>query len=159
MKNLTYVFIFLTAFISSCKENEQPQFATVDMMAFITVLDEEENNLLDPKQEGFYSSKDIKIFYERNGKLVEFYESNLDMPRNFRIDPPEFERDYIMALVLDSEKTIIQWNEAEADTIQSEIYDNGKSILVLKVFHQGKLKWDGATATTGRGFTIVKQRQ
>ncbi|MFT4857842.1 MAG: hypothetical protein ACI942_003236, partial [Planctomycetota bacterium] len=49
MKNLTYVFIFLTALISSCKENEHPQFATVDMMAFITVLDEEGNNLLDPK--------------------------------------------------------------------------------------------------------------
>lgn len=160
MKNLLSVIsIFLVLFISSCSQEGQPQFATVDMMAFITVLDEQGNNLLDPKQEGFYSSKDIKIFYERNGKLVEFYESNLDMPRNFRIDPPEFDRDYIMAIVLNSKKTVIQWNEMESDTIQAEIYDNGASIIVRKVYHNGELKWNGETAKTGRGFTIIKQRQ
>ena len=79
-------------------------FFNVDMMAFITVVDRQGNNLLDPNQEGAYDPKEIKIFYERNGNMEEFYEGHLDMPRNFRIDPPEFERDYIMALVLDSEK-------------------------------------------------------
>jgi len=146
-------------FISSCSQEGQPQFATVDMMAFITVVDEQGNNLLDPNQEGAFDPKDIKIFYERNGKMEEFYESHLDMRRNFRIDPPEFDRDYIMALVLNSKKTVIQWNEMEADTIQAEISDNGASIIVRKVYHNGELKWNGETAKTGRGFTIIKQRQ
>jgi hypothetical protein len=129
------------------------------MVAFFTALDEQGKNLLDPKKEGFYSFKNIKIFCERNGKLVELYESNLDMPRNFRIHPPEFDRDYIMALVLNSKKTVIQWNEMEADTIQAEIHDNGASIIVRKVYHNGELKWNGETAKTGRKFTINKQRQ
>jgi len=159
MKNLISIFSILFLLIaSSCNENEQPQFFNVDMMAFITVVDRQGNNLLDPNQEGAYDPKEIKIFYERNGNMEEFYEGHLDMPRNFRIDPPEFERDYIMALVLDSEKTIIQWNEAEADTIQAEIHDDGAIVIVRKVYYLGELKWDAETATKGRGFTIIKER-
>jgi hypothetical protein len=56
----------------SCDENQEPQFATVDLMAFITILDEQGNNLLDPNQEGAYDPKDIKIFYERDGKWWNF---------------------------------------------------------------------------------------
>lgn len=156
MKTLSYSLILIALMSFSCNENEQPQFATVDMMAFITVLDEQGNNLLDPSQEGSFKAKDIKIFYERDGKITEFFEGHLDMPRNFRIDPPEFDREYIMALVLDSKKTVIQWNETESDTIQAEIYDDGASIIVLKVYHQGELKWNGETAMKGRGFTIIK---
>jgi hypothetical protein len=160
MKNLfSIVSILLVLLISSCKENEQPQFFTVDMMAFITVVDKQGNNLLDPNQEGAYDPRDIKIFYERDGNMEEFYEARLDMPRNFRIDPPEFDRDYIMALVLDSEKTVIQRNETEADTIQAEIHDNASSVIVQKVYYMGELKWDGETATRGRGFAIIKERQ
>ncbi|MBN3582649.1 hypothetical protein JYB64_09670 [Algoriphagus aestuarii] len=160
MKNLiSIVSIFLLLIVNSCKENEQPTFFTVDMMAFITVLDKQGNNLLDPNQEGAYDFRDIKIYYKRNGIMEEFYEAHLDMPRNFRIDPPEFERDYIMALVLDSEKTVIQWNKTEADTIQAEIQDDASSVIVQKVYFMGELKWDGETATKGRGFTIIKERQ
>lgn len=148
--------IVLAVLVCSCNEKEEPHFGTIDRMTFITVLDQQGNNLLNPSNEGSYKSKDIKIFFDRNGRLEEFYQGNLDMPRNFRIDPPEFERDYIMALVLDSEKTVIQWNESEADTLQAEIFDDGRSLIVLKVYHQGELKWDGATSKTGRGFTIIK---
>jgi hypothetical protein len=126
------------------------------MMTFINVVDRQGNNLLNPSIEGSYNSKDIKIFYEINGEMTEFFEANLDMPRNFRIDPPEFERDYIMALVVGAEKTVIQWNETEADTLQAEIFDDGRSLIVLKVYHQGELKWDCATSKTGRGLTILK---
>jgi len=160
MKNLISIFsIFLLLMNGSCKENEQPQFATVDMMAFITILDEQGNNLLDPNQEGAYDPKDIKIFYERDGKMVEFYEGYLTMPRNFRIDPPEFGSDYLLALVLDSEKTIIKWNENESDTILAEFLNNEiQSLIVTKVYYQGQLMHELPT-TKRRGFTIVKQRQ
>ncbi len=148
--------ILLLIIVSSCEEDKEPLFGIIDRMAYITVLDQQGNNLLNPSNEGSYKSKDIKIFYEINGEMKEFFEGHLDMPRNFRIDSPNSENDYIMALVIDSKKTIIQWNESEADTIQAEIFDDGRSLIVLKVFHQGELKWDGATSKTGRGFTIVK---
>jgi hypothetical protein len=160
MKNLIGVFsIFLVLLISSCSQEEQPQFATVDLMAFITVLDEQGNNLLDPNQEGAYDPKDIKIFYERNGKLEEFYQGHLDMPRNFRIDPPEFGSDYLLALVLESEKTIIKWNETESDTILAEFLNKEiQSLTVTKVYYQRQLMHELPT-TKRREFTIIKQRQ
>ncbi|MFL0685256.1 MAG: hypothetical protein ACJLTB_18900 [Algoriphagus aquaeductus] len=158
MKNLSpIILLMILALVNiSCKEDEQPNFAVVDMVAFITVLDQQGNNLLNPSREGSFKAKDIKIFYERNGKMEEFFEANLDMPRNFRIDPPEFGSDYLMALVLDAEKTVIQWNKTEADTLKAEIYDDGRSILVRKVFFQGELKHDVNKALTRREFTIVK---
>jgi hypothetical protein len=157
MKTLIRIIpILLLINLSSCEERGEPLFGTIDMMTFITVVDRQGNNLLNPSNVGSYKPKDIKIFYEINGEMIEFFEGNLDMPRNFRIDPPEFESDYIMALVVGAEKTVIQWNETETDTLQAEIFDDGRSLIVLKVYHQGELKWDGATSKTGRGLTIIK---
>lgn len=158
MKNLIYYFpLVFVLLIISCSKEDQPQFATVSQMTFITLLDKQGNNLLNPSQEGYYDPQNIKIFYERNGRLEEFYQDHLDMPRNFRIDPPEFERDYIMALVLDSKKTVIRWNDNESDTIRAEFMDGGiPNAIVTKVYFNGELKWDGFTSMTGRGFTIIK---
>lgn len=158
MKNLIYaltmVFVLMT---SSCSKDEVPGSAVVfDMMVFITILDSQGNNLLDPNQEGYFDPRHIKIFYDRNGKLEEFFEGHLDMPRNFRIDPPEFGRDYGMDLVLDSEKTLIQWNEHESDTIHAEIFKtDAPHIRVTKVYFNGELKWD-IEDLTGREITIIK---
>ncbi|MGM0944944.1 MAG: hypothetical protein ACQEW9_07145 [Bacteroidota bacterium] len=159
MKSFINICLFILLFTLSCNEKEEPLFLTFDRMTFITVLDIQGKNLLDPKHEKHYKLEDIKIFYDRNGNLEEFYQGHLDMPRNFRIDPPELGRDYKMALVLDSEKTVIQWNKTESDTIQAEFLDNDANAeIVIKVFLNGELKWDGETATKGRGFTIVKDR-
>jgi hypothetical protein len=160
MKNLIYTIpIAVILMFSSCTKEEQPLFASITTMAFISLVDEQGNNLLDPDHERYYDPRYIKIFYDRNGKLEEFFQGHLDMPRNFRIDPPEFERDFLMAVALDSELTIIQWNETESDTIQAEIRrieDQVLGISAIKVYHNGELKWDGATATTRREFTIIK---
>lgn len=160
MKEIIRVLLmFFTLICFSCKEEEQPNFAVVDMMTFITVLDQQGNNLLDPRNTGSFEAKDIKIFYERNGKMEEFFQANLDMPRNFRIDPPELGSDYLMALALESETTIIHWNEVESDTLRAEIEhlgQEGSGIVVKKVFYMDEIKYDIATSTTGREFTIIK---
>lgn len=158
MKNLIFAIIMaLVLMTTSCSKDEVPGSAAVfDMMVFITILDSQGNNLLDPNQDGFYDPSKIKIFYERNGKLEEFYESHLDMPRNFRIDPPGFGRDYGMALALASEKTVIQWNEHESDTIQAELYKtDDPHIRVTKVYFNSELKWD-VEDLIGREITIIK---
>ncbi|MHA7130287.1 hypothetical protein [Algoriphagus namhaensis] len=103
MKNLINAFfVTLMLILSSCREMEQPQFATVNVMAFITVLDQQGNNLLNPNIEGSFKANEIKIFYEREGKMEEFFEGHLDMPRNFRIVSPEAGNDYLLALALDA---------------------------------------------------------
>lgn len=157
MKNLSQTLLIIFAFMNlACKEDEQPNFAVVDTVAFITVLDQQGNNLLDPSHEGSFKAKDIKIFYERNGEMIEFFEGHLDMPRNFRIDPPEFGSDYLMALVLDAKKTVIQWNKTESDTLLAEIHDDARSVVVRQVSHKGELKHDTKTSITRREFTIIK---
>lgn len=145
--------------ISACSNEEEAQpnlGVVIDTGVVITVLDDQGNNRLDPNHERYLDPKNIKIFYEINGRLEEFYESHLDMPRNFRIALPEFGRDYVMALVL-SEKTVIQWNENESDTIEAEIYrsDDLNVLRVIKVYFNGELKWDNASLTDSE-FTIIK---
>lgn len=149
--------LIILSFLSSCKDEEQPLAGSLNMMAYITVLDQEGNNLLDPATDGAYNSSEIKIFYEVNGQRREFYNANLDMPRNFRIDPPEFGSDYLMAIVLDAEKTIIKWNEEDMDVFEIEVNTTaGNGIEVSKVYHEGKLMHDLHAMQNRRAFTLIK---
>jgi hypothetical protein len=151
--SLTMVFVLMTI---SCSQEEVPESAIViDRMIFITMLDSQGNNLLDPKHERYYDPSQIRIFYDRNGKLEEFFQGHLDMRRNFRIILPELGRDYTMALALDSEKTVIQWNGLESDTIQAEVYTDFPHTRVTKVYFNGELKWDVADLID-REITIIK---
>jgi hypothetical protein len=158
MKNLIYLLPFLLLMVSACsKEDIQPNLGVdIHNSVNIIVLDHQGNNRLDPNHERYLDPEDIKIFYEINGRLEEFYEAHLDMPRNFRIIPPEFGRDYNLAVVL-SEKTVIQWNENESDTIEAEFYipDDINRIQLIKVYFNGELKWDNASLTASE-FTIIK---
>ncbi|EPA00243.1 hypothetical protein A33Q_0114 [Indibacter alkaliphilus LW1] len=159
MKNLIYLLPFLLLMVSACSKEEEalPNLGVfIDTSVVITILDEQGNNRLDPNHVRYLDPEDIKIFYEINGRLEEFYEDHLDMPRNFRINQPGFGRDYNLALFL-SEKTVIQWNENESDSIEAEIYrsDDLNRIQLIKVYFNGDLKWDNASLTASE-FTIIK---
>ncbi|MFC3417202.1 hypothetical protein [Algoriphagus hitonicola] len=164
MKKLILVFLIIFAgFIISCKEENLPHYPIDDNRVFIKVLDEQGVDLLDQTQAKSYKANVIKIFYEREGQLEEFYNGGLtNMRRNFRIDPPELdEKQHRMKLIIESEVKVIQWNELEADTLYSEIdYDEKyNKMSVRKVYHQGELKHSNIPALSRREFTIIKQRQ
>jgi hypothetical protein len=166
MKKLPLFFLLIFAgLITSCEENFRPCYPIDSNRIHIQVLDGEGKDLLDQTQEGVYQSNRIKIYYERNGKLEEFYNGgHSNMRRNFRIDPPGESEDYYgMQVILDTEKTVIQWNNTEADTLLAKIVPSNNpdfcpTRIVREIYHQGDLKWDGSTSMTGRGFTIVKER-
>ncbi|EKB48732.1 hypothetical protein [Cecembia lonarensis] len=163
MKNPIYILPLVLLFLfSACSNEEQmPTIGgfTLDRVLTLKILDEEGNDLLDPDHERYLDPSKIKVFYERDGRMVEFIQSHLDMPRNFRVDPPhEFQDTYLMFLVLDSEKTVIQWNENESDTIRAEFFKySGRDFLlkVTKVFFNGELKWD-VESKSRRKVTIIK---
>ncbi|WP_194976900.1 hypothetical protein [Aquiflexum lacus] len=163
MKNSIYIFpMVLVLLFSACSNEEQlPNIGgfTVDTVAILKILDEEGNDLLDPGHERYLDPSKIKVFYERDGRMIEFIETHLDMPRNFRIGSPhEFRNEYVMFLVLDSEKTVVQWNENDSDTIHAEFFKySGSSFMirVIKVLFNGELKWD-AESKSAREFTIIK---
>jgi len=166
MKNLLFFFLLIfTGLITSCEENFQPCYPIDSNRIQIQVFDSVGNDLLDQTQEGAYQSNRIKIFYEQNGKLKEFYNGgHSNMRRNFRIDPPEAGEDhYRIQVILDAEKTVIQWNNTEADTLLAKIVPSNNpdfcpTRIVREIYHQGNLKWDGTTSMTERGFTIIKDR-
>jgi hypothetical protein len=163
MKNSIYIFpMVLVLLFSACSNEEQlPTFGgfTLDRVVILKILDEEGNDLLDPDHERYLDPSKIKVFYERDGRMIEFIAPHLDMPRNFRVDPPhEFQNNYLMFLVLDSEKTVVQWNEKDSDTIHAEFFKySGSSFLlkVTKVFFNDELKWD-VESKSRRKFTIIK---
>lgn len=165
MKKLILVFLIIVAgFIISCEEGAQPCYPIDSNRIHIQVLTREGEDLLDQMQAEAFHSNTIKIYYERNGTLEEFYNGGLtNMRRNFRIDPPEAREGYYgMLVILDSEKTVIQWNATEADTLLAKIVPGGDPDfcprrIVQEIYHQGDLNWDGSTPMTGRGFTIVKK--
>lgn len=159
MKNLSQIFLILIAgVITSCNDEISPCCpATNSDMVNITVRDAQGNNLLNPTLEGAFRENVIKILYEEDGKLKEFYNGgHSNMRRNFRIISPELGSDYRMRVIL-KEKTVIQWNQTEADTLKAEILDDGMILILRKVYHNGELKWDRETLTTGEeGITIIK---
>jgi len=157
MKKLSQILLILiSGIITSCDDEISwccP--ATNSDMVNITVRDAQGNNLLNPTLEGAYRENVIKIFYEEEGKLEEFFNGgHSNMRRNFRIISPELGSDYRMRVVL-KEKTVIQWNGTEADTLKAEIFDNGMILILSKVYHKGELKWDRETLTTGEGGLII----
>jgi hypothetical protein len=149
------VLLFATA-LSSCEEEFICCPPMDNTSITLKVMDAQGQNLLDPKLEKSFRENTIKIFYEENGKLEEYYNGGMtNMRRNFKIQEPELEFDYRMKLIL-KEKTVIQWNTFDADTLQAEIEDNGVFLNLLKVYHQGELKWDATKPVSGFEFTIIK---
>ena len=150
-----FVLVFATT-LSSCEEDVVCCPPMDNTNITLMVVDSQGQNLLDPKLPTAYRENTIKIFYEENGKLVEFYNGGMtNMRRNFRIEEPELEFGYRMKLIL-KEKTVIQWNTTDADTLEAEINDNGVFLNLLKVYHRGELKWDATQPMTGMEFILVK---
>ena len=124
-----------------------------DYAVEISVSDKAGNDLLNPANPNAFLEKDIKIFYLTNGVRKEFFEPNLDHPRNFYIT--ETNGKYIMHLAAFNE-TYIQWNENDADTLKAELnMTNGEQIK--KLWYKGSLIWTWENWTKeGRRLDIVK---
>lgn len=160
-----FFLMILSGLLLSCEEDAQPCYPVDSNQVHIQVVDGDGKDLLDQTDAGAYQSSTIKIYYERNGSLEEFYNGDLStMRRNFRIDPPNVEvYQYSILVILEAEKTVIQWNAVEADTLVATIASKDSpdfcpTARVSEIYHHGELKWDGSTSQTRREFTIVKER-
>lgn len=163
MKHLTQLVLIIFAFGTfSCDKHMDPCCPIGNNAINLKVQDREGNDLLDQKRAKSFRENVIKIFYERAGELEEYFNGgHSNMRRNFWIISPHVDEKYHqMRLIIDSEVTVIQWNEHEADTLYSEIvYDkefNQKHIQ--KVFHKGELKYSNDPSHIKAGFIITKER-
>ncbi|SFB90195.1 hypothetical protein INR75_07870 [Zunongwangia sp. SCSIO 43204] len=137
----------LGAFLAIGCSQERPGADTfnLDVAVEITVQNEKGQNLLDPKTEGAINPEDIKLYYVEDGKAQEVYDETSDLPKSFMIfQTGGTYRMRILQNHVDSDDrplTLIQWNETDVDTIQSEYLKGDRYIIQDKIYYNGKLSW------------------
>ena len=126
----------LGAFLAIGCSHERPGADTFNLdVAFeITLQNESGENLLDPRTEGAINPEDVKLYYVEGGKAQEVYDETSDLPKSFMVfqNPSKTE---------DRPLTLIQWNETDVDTIQSEYLKGDRYIIQDKIYYNGKLSW------------------
>ncbi|MBE9466761.1 MAG: hypothetical protein IMY72_00400 [Bacteroidetes bacterium] len=156
MKNLVLVIsIFL---LSACQKEESNQF-NLDTSFSMSVLDKNNNDLLNPNNNNSFKEENIKILYLIDGEKIEVNKPMLDYPKGFRIF--EHENEYRIAIFPNNESilkfpiTYIIWNSTERDTIKCEIQGTDKSEICKKIWYNGALTWD-SSENKERFFEIKK---
>jgi len=152
MKN-TLLFLTIVLLFSCTKKENNLKGIDLDYAVEISVSDKAGNDLLNPATPNAFFEKSIRIFYVKDGVKKEFYESNLDRPRNFHID--ETDGKYKMHLIAYSE-THIQWNENDADTLRAEINKTAGNEVITKLWYKDSLIWTAENWTGGRYLDIIK---
>lgn len=157
MKKQARIFpILLYMIFLSCQESGEPTAIYVQTIIGIKVLNSEGINLLNPANHENINQSSIKIYYREDDELKEFYNPNLDWPRNFKVYKEEITGEFKMKLSLE-EETVINWGDGSFDTIKSEFHrTSGNGTRLIKVWFKGDLVYDVETATTNPELTIVK---
>jgi hypothetical protein len=179
MKTNTILMLLATMFMISCakKDVENPDPITginVETGFELIYKDSLQNDLLDPKYEYGFNADQIKLLNIIDGKLVEFYKSNLDYPKGYSI----FYRADFNANVLavggmfgtamnkreDSYNyyyeitSFLQLNKMDLDTVKMEIKQakNLNYWITQKVWYNDELKWDIDTSNAAKVIQVVK---
>lgn len=146
MKKILFLLILLTA----CSAETYDPVARATNLD-ITVLDEDDNDLLDPNSN--YSKsidvENIKIYFVVNGEELLVENKLSDSPKGFMLLEPEADlTQYQIRLFVNTlskeniTETIIQWDSEDRDTIKAEISRTKNSTLVQKIWLNEKLAWD-----------------
>lgn len=163
MKTLYCSLLIILALVLSSCNNDDPIIRghDIDVVLYISVQDENGNDLLDPHNQYEKSIKTdaIKLIYLQDG------EESIVRHNHYLIDPSIGEDRYILGLTLNYQSTIsttyVQWSEIDRDIFEAEIYRNkneGKGVVTtctsLKL--NGKLVWPLPDSKVGRRITIIK---
>jgi hypothetical protein len=155
MKNPSYLIVLLLAFsvlLSSCRKDYP---VIVDLAIDLWIRDGNGNNLFNTNTINHFEKDSVRVFYLENGIRKEFNNPLMGAPRNFLIMENTSNGEYGMRLLPyngpDVEGTIktttfIQWNSVDQDTVECEINKIRFSEICTKVWYNGKLKYDDATA-------------
>lgn len=152
--------LVLALFLFSCdSESRNEEQMNLDVDVEFSIADTNGNDLLNPENENSYNHEAIKLFYKTDGVYQEFYDGNLDLPRNINIY--QHTDTYRATIFLnhsaseEQPETLIQWNENNADTIKCEIYRTSSVERIDKVWLNNQLVWD-STNNTAPYFELTK---
>jgi hypothetical protein len=177
-KNILY-FILIVLFTSSCKKSNPDGGIVIDLSSDIRVVNKQGQNLLDPATQNSLHKENIKTYYLIDGIKTEMYDGRLDYPRQFKIvnvgpQSMKYPNESIFEIFANPKgvpdkngdeitTTYIEWNNADTDTLVTQIRHAGASIFIKKVWYNGAVTWDITSTPTvedktfpGRFFQIVK---
>ena len=165
MKKQFFFQIFCIVFLLSCQNNtnEDMENEPLANTIFIKLKNLSGDDLLNPNVNGTYNTSEIKIFYKKDGVFEEFYNPNLDFPRNFNIGINNNTGNYEMFISLNyylndqNPITLIKWNDTDTDTVKADYYPNGKNNILQKVWYNNLLKLDySSNPNNGNTIEITK---
>ena len=146
MKAIILILTFVTLF--GCSSDDSQEQFNFDVGFEFSVTDNEGNDLLNPENPNSFNESDIKLFYLINGETVEFYDDNLDYPRNFLIyQNSDSYRIRVFLNYSETEElpeTYIQWSKTDSDTIKSEINRSDTYVKIQKVLLNDNIIWNSS---------------
>lgn len=163
MKNLLFIFAIITLFsCSKSNESEIPYGTNLDRGINFSVFNTENEDLLNPENPNHLDVSKIKLFYVIDGIEKEFYNPNLDNPRNIFIFEDETENVYKIGIVLNDTETserpitYIRWNDVDSDTVEATYERAPGAILKNKVWLNGEQVWERGDNTIDAYFILIK---
>lgn len=145
----------------SCSEDDKNDLDSYNFSGSfdMKVVNAAGEDLLDPQHPNAINPDNVKLYYYRNGVSEEVFNPDLHAPRNFWVIQDPDGGEYMIRMVPNYYEaegntiTYIEWNESDTDTIESEFSFHDDATLLHKVWYNGELKLDTATALE---FTVVK---
>ncbi|NPD47730.1 hypothetical protein [Lentimicrobium sp. S6] len=159
---MKYIYIIIIASVlMSCnkKSSDVEEQYNLDVGFEFSIVNTQNQDLLDTITENHYLESEIKLFYLVNGILEEPNNPQYDHPRNFNIYLHQNE--YRIGLSMnhndpsDKTTTFIHWNDNDVDTLETSLNRTNNAIQKRKVWLNGVLIWDWTTNEEGY-FQIVK---
>ena len=158
-----YLFLTLTAFsFTRCEENQRSMtmnFNNYDMDIYIHFINVKGENILD-------KNPSIEIFYDNNGAMYKVDRPHLDAPNGYTI---EYKKQSSILKLYTSDfflikgqriysKTYVKLNGYLIDTFTCELYADGSTLTIIKVWHNDNLVWEVGEVlyNSSRSIEIVK---
>jgi hypothetical protein len=145
-----FMLLLLILLTLSCETDEENhQELNLNNIVEFSVRDEKGADLLNPNHPNRLKEDQIKIYYIEDGAPHEVYDPNMDYPRNFYVY--KHDNEYRIKIFLnhtaneETPTTIIEWNNMEKDTIESNFIRNTNALLLEKVWLNKNLIWDRQT--------------
>ncbi len=165
MKKLFLISVIITAI--SCNKAEVTEESVpynssyIYAMVEFSILNDKNEDLLDPENPDHLDEKDINLYYLIDGEKQQVYDPMMDNPENFKIF--KYSNGYRIRIFLNftetAEKpvTYIKWNENDTDTIEAiyERYDNG-GIVQQDIWLNDKHIWEIGDHTVDPYFILTK---
>lgn len=150
MKKLLFLFPAILLIYSCKKENQMPPYgAFVDGTFEFSLHNMQNEDLLDPNNPNhIIDTANIKVFYEKDGKLIAYQEPRYIHSKGYTIyQHPDGYRAIIHFNLPEKSgnaKTYIEWNNKLRDTLEASFFipENSYSVYKQKVWLNGKLIWN-----------------